>query len=136
MSKILVDTCVWIEFFNKKSRLSEDKIKQLSEWIKEEFVSTLEPIRAELLSGLRTNDLDLERCLDSLEYRDLHWENREVWNRLVEIAKLAKKKNLPVLGLIDRMILLAALESGDQIWSLDQSLMKLAKGLGLNLIPA
>ncbi|MBI3534517.1 MAG: PIN domain-containing protein [Deltaproteobacteria bacterium] len=133
MTKILVDTCVWIEFFSKKSYLPEKEMNQLSEWIKEQLVSTIEPIRAELLSGLMADNTDCRFCLDALEYRDLPWRDRETWDQLIDIAKFANKRKLKTTGLIDRMILLSAIESGDQLWSLDRALIQLAKHLGIQV---
>lgn len=131
--KTLVDTSVWIEFFNPKPRISKDEIDQLATLIREAEITIIEPIRAEILSGSISPSTrnEVNRYFDALDYVDLNWSAKETWNKIIDLSLDARAKRLPVPGVVDRMILLSARHSNLEIWSLDQSLLKLAKALNL-----
>lgn len=129
--KIIVDTSVWIEFFNPKPKLSREKILLLASLIRETEVAIIEPIRAEIFSGTiaPSNRLELTRYFDALNYVDLDWNAKDTWNQIIEFASIAKTRHLKVPGIVDRMILLSAKHAKLELWTLDQSLSQLAKML-------
>ena len=137
MSLLLLDTSVWIEYFSPRPKITQQSLTQLRQSILEDEIVMIEPIRAELLSGqVRfSKHSELERLLSALTLIDLNWNARKTWDSLVKLASLAISNRIPVPGLIDRMILLAARESSVAICSLDQSLLKLARCLKIDIFP-
>lgn len=128
MNLVLVDTSVWIEFFAKRPRISNDSVLSLKELISNGDVVLIEPIRAELLSGHVVPKLknEIVSYFDALDMIDLDWNSRKTWDDIIALAEIAKINGLPIPGLIDRMILIAALNASAKIASLDKGLLTLA----------
>jgi hypothetical protein len=53
----------------------------------------------------------------------LFWDCR---NELIEFAKFAQKKQMPISGVVDRMILLASKRTHSILFTSDKKLLKLA----------
>lgn len=123
---VLVDTSVWIEFFKRSPSMDITPLELL---IEERRVATCLPIRAEVLSGQMDSKTKstVERALDAMISVDPDWNAKAIWDEIAGLAVLARKKVKKLPGIIDRAILLAARESGCQIWSLDRRLMRLAE---------
>lgn len=134
MSLVLLDTSVWIEFFAKKPKISMATNSSLQELISNGDVVIIEPIRAELLSGRIEADLKNEilSLFDALDMIDLDWNNRNTWNDIIALADISHRHNLPIPGIVDRMILIAALNANVTIASLDRALMTLAQAMKIN----
>lgn len=123
---VLVDTSVWIEFFRRRPSVD---IAPLELLIEERRVATCLPIRTEVLSGQmdsKTKNV-IEGALDAMISVDPDWNAKSIWDQIAGLAVLARKKIRKLPGIVDRAILLAARESGCQIWSLDRRLMQLAE---------
>ena len=129
MSRILIDTSVWIEFFNPKSRLSENFSLELSNRIISDEVAMIEPIRAELLSGaiLPKKKSEIEACLSIIQSADLAWNDRKIWDEIISLSNIMRSHRLSVPGVVDRMVLLAASKTGSFLCTLDKSLLNLAR---------
>ena len=138
MKRVLVDTSIWIEFFAKSPKVSQNVLDRLSDRILEQQVVLIQPVRAELLSGHVSKALkgEIERCFDAIEYVDLDWSRRENWEDIIAFASSARKIGLAIPGLIDRMILLSALLSNASLCTADKALVKLAKKIGVDVWPA
>jgi predicted nucleic acid-binding protein len=128
MTRILVDTSMWIEFFSKTPRVNVEILSSLSEAITDQEAVIIEAIRAELLLGHIPPKLrsEITQALDSLDLVDLDWNSRDTWDQIVLLAEIAKQQGLPIPGVIDRMILLSALNMQATIASCDHALLKLA----------
>jgi predicted nucleic acid-binding protein len=125
---MLVDTSVWIEFFARRTRaLTTDELGAMAEAIADGEVCIVMPIYAELLSGARHDDLEVRALLSTLRFVDLDWNTRTVWERVAALGEVAHTRRLPIPGLVDRMILAAAEESGEPLWALDGPLRRLAR---------
>jgi predicted nucleic acid-binding protein len=130
--RVLVDTSVWAEYFRRKSRLPLMALEALSELIAADLLVIIQPIRAEVLSGhiKKGREQEVRRALESIEPADLDWSAAETWNQVVACAHASRERDLPVLGIVDRMILLAGEASNAKLWTLDKPLEKvyLARG--------
>jgi predicted nucleic acid-binding protein len=134
VKKILIDTSVWIEFFAAKSKLSIFELQQLSLEISEGLAVLINPIRVELLSGHIAPELQIriDSLLDAIDMIDLDWNQANTWNEIINLANNARQNNLPIPGLVDRMILLSAAKSDVILYSLDKTLIKLAKAINIS----
>ena len=123
---VLVDTSVWIEFFSKRPAID---LKPLGLLISEHQVVTCLPVQAEILSGEMTGAVRVlvSHAFDGMIFVDADWNLREVWNKVAGLAAACRKERLGLPGIVDRMILLSAQESGSQLWTLDRGLTGLAQ---------
>jgi len=128
MTRILIDTSVWIEFFSSKPSVSKQLLDRLTQHILEGEVAIIEPIRVELLSGVIRSSAKAEvaRLLGSLEKVDLDWNSKENWDKLIELSSVAHAHKCSVPGVVDRMILLSAKEASVTLLTKDRLLGKLA----------
>lgn len=115
---IILDTSVWIEFFKKKAEIFTS-VKNLLE---AEEVYTLECIFGELLQGAKN---DQERDLIISYWQHLpKIDEKGIW---IEAGKYSGENKLPSkgVGLIDVVIILAAIRSKSKVWTLDKKLSKI-----------
>lgn len=132
----LIDTSVWIEYFSKRPRISDESISFINEIICNGDVVLIEPVRAELLSGhiLPQRKDEIVAALDMLDMIDLDWNSRNTWDDIISLADVARNKNLPIPSIIDRMILIAALNANVQIASLDRGLLRFGLEMKINML--
>lgn len=133
--RVLVDTSVWIEFFRPRPALSETSLATFSDLLTDDCVVTVHPIRAELLSGRLDGGRKVlvSEVLSAVGGIDPDWNGSDVWKRIIEMAGLAHQESLPVPGIVDRMILAAAERARVSLWALDQTMLKLARTLGIHI---
>lgn len=133
MSRVLVDTSVWIEFFAPRSTLPKDFLSVLQANIADGNVVIVHPIRAELLSGhiTKSHRQVIDHLFTALEFIDVDWSKRERWDEIAVLADVARKEGLAIPGIVDRMILLSAQRAGVSLCTLDKALLKLAKAIGV-----
>ena len=126
--KALVDTSVWIEFFQPKTLLPLSPLEFL---IQERQVATCLPIKTEVLSGKMSAEMRkvVEQAFDAMDYADLDWNSWETWRGLIDISLKAQRAKVSIPGLVDRMILACCLKSSLPLWTFDKKLQKLAKAL-------
>jgi predicted nucleic acid-binding protein len=137
MITALIDTSVWIEYFSKRSNISPENTEVLRELISNGEAVIIEPIRAELLSGHIASGQrqEIMLALDALDMIDLDWNARATWNDIVALAELAQSKRLPIPGIVDRMIILSALNANVSIYSRDRSLLRLGSEASVRVWP-
>lgn len=135
---VLIDTSVWAEYFRRRSRLSEAEGAALDELIRDDRAAVVQPIRAEILSGRikREQEKAVRDAFGALRSIDLDWNATATWDAIAGCAKDARGAGIPTVGIVDRMVLLAAERAGAALWSLDGPLRKLAKSRGGNLFGA
>ena len=135
MNFVLIDTSVWVEFFSKRPKISIETIASLKELISNGDAVIIEPVRAELLSGHILPPLrnEILSALDVLDMIDLDWNSRNTWDDIIALADISRGHQLPIPGIVDRMILIAALNASVQIASLDRGLMALARAMKIKL---
>jgi predicted nucleic acid-binding protein len=114
----ILDTSVWIEFFKKKPEIFTP-VKKLLE---AEEVYALECIFGELLQGAKNNQ---ERDLIIAYWR--HLPKIDVNGIWIDAGKYSGENKLSSqgVGLIDAVIIMAAIRSKSKVWTLDQKLIKI-----------
>jgi predicted nucleic acid-binding protein len=124
---ILIDTSVWIDFFNKKI-IFPDSI------FTEGCITP--PIYQELLQGFR-NDLHKKQA-------QLHLSNfillgnpiqLDTYFHAAEIYRICRKNGVTIRPSIDPLIAAVAIENKVKLWSLDREFAKIAKYTQLQLQP-
>jgi len=110
---ILLDTSVWIEFF----RQNPDYIETIQPLLGAQRIVSFEPIFSELLYGVRDKKekgiiQSYWKVLPRLEFGS---------NFMIEAAEYANTNNFFQLGigLMDAMIIKAAIQGNHQLWTLD-----------------
>jgi predicted nucleic acid-binding protein len=119
---ILIDTSVWIEFFKQNPAYAT----ALETLLRKRMVMTIEPIYSELIYGAR-NDKEKKRILS---YWNLLPKITFTAGSLLSGAKFANQHNYHSLGigLIDAVIIKAAIENNCQLWTLDGRIGKGVEG--------
>jgi predicted nucleic acid-binding protein len=131
--RILVDTSVWAEFFRSRPAIPRQAVTTLRALIEDDRVVTLLPIEAEVLSGriAGTKESEVRRAFAAIEHIDLDWSARTTWDGIVDLARAAQAADLPMAGIVDRMVVLAAETRSVRLWTLDRRLARLATARGL-----
>ncbi|MGA1845056.1 MAG: PIN domain-containing protein [bacterium] len=112
---IILDTSVWIEFLKKEAEIFTT-VKGLLET---EEIFALECIFGELLQGARD---DRERRLITSYWEYLpKIDEKNIW---IEAGTYSSENRLTTkgVGLIDAVIVMAALRSKSKVWTLDKKL--------------
>ena len=120
---VLIDTSVWIEYFQKKPLIDPAHVDLL---IEERRVATCLPFKAEVLSGEMSAPIRsvVLAAFEAMTFIDPDWNAHETWGGVTDLAAGARRKKWGIPGLVDRMILLAAKRSAAQLWTLDKKLKK------------
>lgn len=113
-TKVIADTCIWVEFFRTKSEISN----RLRGLISNNLVVSVGIIIAELLQGIRTNKeheiiIDIFNTIDYLEI------TREIW---IESGNLAKELRAhgKIIPFSDIIIACCAKKYRYQIFTIDK----------------
>jgi predicted nucleic acid-binding protein len=114
---ILVDTGIWIEFLRGNTQYQE----HMAALLEEKEICTIDPIFAELLYGAKTNNekntiISYWQLIPKV-FQDEHY--------FIDAAIHAFKNNYRNLGvgLIDSIIIHAALVSDSLVWTLDKKIL-------------
>ncbi len=115
---IILDTSVWIEFFKKEAEIFTT-VKKLLEAGE---VYALECIFGELLQGAK-NDIEMDLIISYWKYLP-RIDEKEIW---IEAEKYSGENKLASkgVGLIDAVIIMAAIRSKSKVWTLDKKLRKI-----------
>jgi len=114
MSRVLVDTCIWVEFFNTTSTVGDE----LDKMLREDTVWTCGIVVFELLQGVKS---EKERSLImdillNLEYIEMSWP---LWRRAAELSVKLKNQGF-ILPLSDIFIASLAIEYDLKVFTLDK----------------
>ncbi|MBI2082888.1 MAG: PIN domain-containing protein [Deltaproteobacteria bacterium] len=122
---ILIDTSIWIEYFQKKPTVDVSAVDLL---IEERSAATCLPIKAEVLSGEMTTQTRsvVTLALNALESIDPNWNSDDIWNQITQLSIESRKRKIGLPGIVDRMILISAKLANAQIWTLDKKMKQLA----------
>jgi predicted nucleic acid-binding protein len=123
------------EYFGRRPRLESRELDRLDELIRDDLVGMVHPVRAEVLSGRvrREREAEIRAALNALRSLDLDWNASEVWDAIAKAAGDAREADAPAVGLVDRMIMLAAERAPASLWTLDRPLATLAQGRGVDV---
>jgi predicted nucleic acid-binding protein len=117
---ILIDTSVWIDFFRQREKLAG----QVNSLLNAKQVVAFEPVFAELLYGVRDQRemdviLSYWKILPKVEFgRD----------SMIQAALIASSNDhlSRGIGLIDGLIIQAAVKDGHLLWTLDRRIQDFA----------
>lgn len=124
-SKIIADTCIWIEFFRTKSELSD----RMKDFIASKLVAGTGMIFAELLQGVR---LDKERevifdIFNTIDYIEI---TKDIWAEAGILAGKLRSKGLTI-PLSDILLACCARKYKYSIFTIDNHFQDIP---GINLI--
>ena len=112
--KILVDTSIWVEYFN---RPESGYAQRLAELLEIEGVCVTGIILAELLQGAKTN-AEFELLRKNLKVLPLLKESEKTWEKVGKLSFELRRKGT-VIPLTDCLIAVLARENNCQIFTLD-----------------
>ena len=117
---IIVDTSIWIEFF----KTNEPYFSSLRLLLEKREIIALSPIFGELLQGAKTKK-EKATILEYWKYLPKITEDE----LLIMAGQYSfENKFIPKgVGLIDACIVVAAIESSSNIWTLDEKLKRVLK---------
>ena len=113
---ILIDTNVWIEFFEQNNLY----VQEISVLLKNKVIIAYEPIFSELLFGVRAKK-DKEMILNYWDVLPKITLTENVMLKAAEYANLNNFHNLGI-GLMDALIIKATIDGKHSIWSLDKKI--------------
>ncbi|MDR0874180.1 MAG: PIN domain-containing protein [Prevotellaceae bacterium] len=132
MKKVLVDTSVWIDFFNSKSLSPE--IIRLQELIINNSVCICPVIYQEILQGIK-NDNIFEQVKDILsDFSMLNIEIMEVTNYAVDLYRKLRKMGITIRKSADCLIASYAILNDVYLLQKDRDFLEIAKGSQLKIL--
>ncbi len=111
---ILVDTCIWIEFFRQDSEIGSRLVRLLSD----EIVWNCGIVLFELLQGIKseTEKAEIQSAIAGLPYTEM---SPLIWQRAAELSRTLKKSGLSI-PLSDIFIASVAIEYNLSIFTIDK----------------
>jgi predicted nucleic acid-binding protein len=120
-NKIIVDTCVWIEYF--KGGFAQEEL--IERGLSLGYIYVVGPIISELLQGAKTQKEYnmLKRCIDAIPFIDFEYQD---WINAGQIASELRKNGITV-PLTDVIISAAAIKNNAKIFTFDKHFKKISK---------
>ena len=111
---IIVDTCVWIEFFRKPE---SDLTVHLKGLLRERRVTMVGMVLAEILQDIKAQKeaMLVKENLKRLPYLEM---TRDIWEKAGEISAFLRRKRVTI-PLSDLMIAALALSGGYEVFTID-----------------
>jgi len=114
MNRVLADTSIWVEYFNRpKSEYAE----RLAEFLEIEVVYITGIILAELLQGAKTH-AEFNLLRNNLKVLPLLKETDKTWEKVGKLSFDLQRKGI-VISLSDCLIAVLAQENNCQVFTLD-----------------
>lgn len=129
MKYILVDTCIWVDFFKD---FNADLCDRLENLISEDRVLLSDVVRTELLVGARDKK-ELEVLSSVLEGLKIAKIDSEIFIKAGELGFFMRREGI-TLPLTDLIITAQAIDNESQIWTYDKHFDQLDKQLEPDLI--
>ncbi len=125
---ILVDSSVWIDFFNGRTSRETDL---LDDFLSSDLLLTGDIILAEVLQGFRTESdfRRARRALDRLEFRPML--GRAIALKSAVNDRLLRAKGITVRKTIDMLIATFCIEHGHELLHADRDFDPIQQHLGL-----
>lgn len=130
MSRVLVDTSVWIEMFRKGD---SPAIEALGELLRQGFVCTNGLIRAEILSGAKSK-ADYRRLQEHLSALPLLPDPPALWETIAETRYRLARKGFQA-GIADMVVAATASYHRKALLTLDQAFSHIQRALRFELVP-
>jgi len=125
---ILVDSSVWIDFFNSSPARGGAELRRLIEASEPLFLTGI--VIAEILQGLTSDPAPIERFLAQFDI--LEPKRSNTYRNAAAIYRAARVKGIS-LTTIDTLIAAIALEHGAYVFTLDQDFARIARLTELEL---
>ena len=113
--KVLVDTSIWVEYFN---RPKSEYAQRLAEFLEIEVVYITGIILAELLQGAKTHT-EFHLLRSSLKVLPLLKETEKTWEKVGRLSFDLQRKGT-IIPLTDSLITVLAQENNCQVFTLDK----------------
>jgi predicted nucleic acid-binding protein len=127
--KILVDTSVWIRYFQDKSAKFSGKVDDI---LSKQEVYVPKIVIAELIQGSKS-EREVSVIEDFVNAFNVIDQKEDTWTKAGKLSFALKKKGRTV-NLTDCYIAVIAQEHGCQIFSLDEHFKEIQKALDIQLI--
>ena len=114
MNRVLADTSIWVEYFN---RPKSEYAKRLAEFLEIEVVYITGIILAELLQGAKTH-AEFNLLKKNLKVLPLLKETDKTWEKVGKLSFDLQRKGI-VIPLSDCLIAVLAQENNCQVFTLD-----------------
>ena len=128
---ILVDTSVWIDFFNHPVSIYAAKLKSLIE--QDEDICILDIILTEILQGIKDDGIFKELNEYLIQFPVIRASSLETYVSAANIYRLCRKKGKTISKTVDAIIAAAALENDVKVFSKDKDFSLIADCSGLKL---
>lgn len=129
MKLVLVDTCIWVDFFRNFNVALGDRLENL---ISEDRVLLSDVVRSELLIGARDKK-ELEELNSVLEGLNVAEINSKTFIKAGELGFLMRREGF-TFPLSDLIITAQAINHESQIWTFDKHFSTLEKTLEIDLL--
>ena len=132
MNAVLVDTSVWIDFFNSNKPSPEVKILQQL-IVNDRSIFLCPVIYQEILQGIRDDRTfeHIQEMLLDFDMLDFAWMN--VTNQAIDIYRTLRKKGVTIRKSNDCLIAAYAILADVQLLHKDRDFAVIAKGYNLKL---
>ena len=114
MELVLIDTCVWVPFFNRPQSIEKRTVDSL---LDEDRVAIIGPILAEILQGFRRDDRAdwIASSLRGLHYLEVQWDD---WRSAAHLGRqlIDRGHRLP---LTDLTVAALALRTDSAVFTTD-----------------
>ena len=114
MNRVLADTSIWVEYFN---RPKSEYARRLAEFLEIEVVYITGIILAELLQGAKTH-AEFNLLRNNLKVLPLLKETDKIWEKVGKLSFDLQRKGI-VIPLSDCLIAVLAQENNCQVFTLD-----------------
>jgi len=114
MNRVLADTSIWVEYFN---RPKSEYARRLAEFLEIEVVYITGIILAELLQGAKTH-AEFNLLRNNLKVLPLLKETDKTWEKVGKLSFDLQRKGI-VIPLSDCLIAVLAQENNCQVFTLD-----------------
>lgn len=130
---ILVDTSVWIDYFNGFN--DEEKVKKLIEALKkEEDLYVTDIILTEILQGIKEDSKYTIVKNSILALKFVHAKNYKTYIYASDIYRECRKNGITIRKTIDCLIAAIAIENNLIILSKDKDFVNISKIIDINLL--
>lgn len=128
---ILVDTSVWIDFFNRKDSICSNKLKELID--KEKELCLIDIIITEILQGIIDDKLFDEIKIYLLDFPIFEAKDITIYIHAAEIYRICRKNGESIRKTIDAIISAIAIENNLEIFHNDRDFNTIAKYTSLKI---
>jgi len=129
MSRVLIDTSAWIDFFQDESSPYGAVVDAL---LKEDLACTTGLVKAEIIPGAK-NRKEFNQLKDCFDALPLLADPVEMWDEIINAQRKLKQKGVNGAGIPDLIIAVTAMANNAEVFSKDHHFDLMEKILGLEV---